>query len=62
MNLDHRHARGDDGVPERNAGVGEPARVHQHALRATARPVEGVDEDPFMVGLEALELAAELRR
>src|SRR5262245_32745423 len=58
VHLDHREPRGQYGVPESDAGVGETTGVQEHPIERSARPVQRLDEHALVLALPALDLAS----
>jgi hypothetical protein len=58
VDLDHRQRARDQGVAERDARVGEPARVDEEAVGRAAGALDLVDQLALVVGLDRAELRA----
>jgi hypothetical protein len=62
MHFDDGKRHGGQGIPERDAGVREAARVDHDAVAAPAGGVDPVDQRALVVGLEGLQARPSLAR
>lgn len=58
MDLDERPADGQQRVPQRDAGVGEPTGVHDRPVEVAA--VEPIDQNALVVRLQAFDVQPQL--
>jgi len=63
MDFYHRQARGDNGIPKANGGVGEPSRIQEHYIRiASACIVQGINKRALVIGLHSAQVNTTLLR